>query len=588
MHRILNIYIFSLLIICHFFLTNCKNDKLDAEKFLTFLGDDDAPKITSAIPSMGDKGLKRNQKITILFDRPMNINSCVQSFSISPATQGFYDLNEYSLDFTPSTQWNYGTYTYTLTKNCESKEGRDLKELYSASFTIGDTNVAGSFPEILTVTVGTGSISDCNHHTFERKNILRENLINVCMGTPNSNKLNFHFSRPMDKTSVSGGLVFSPNFSATYSWENETNLIVQPDSAFAHNSRINFTISSNVTDVLGVKFQNPTSGSFLVGTGNLVPSLESIHLARGTLSECLEGNGISENIINTSIENVCLGNSSVNPMIFTFSKKMNQTQTQSQISISPSIIGNGIWTEDGKVYTFTPDTKLSYGQRYVVTVGGSASSIEGIPMGSVMTYSFIAGGAISEAPTIQAIGVQSQGCSNNFPGTGSNTGGDWLSPNCFWDSSLSVLSPASYRFRSGDTGGGTIATNTDCADVNTDNFRIIFSNYMDLNSVVNAIRLRRLSPPSTVIQLASWSWNDCQTVYPFGCRVIDLIFAELEASCKGSSSFGDANTLGDFNLLRSNNAPNGYPYYLITVDSSAKDVNQRSISNHFNFSMEAK
>ncbi|GBF52095.1 Ig-like protein [Leptospira ryugenii] len=66
------------------------------------------------------------------------------------------------------------------------------------------------------------------------------------------------------------------------------------------------------------------------------------------------------------------------------------------------------------------------------------------------------------------------------------------------------------------------------------------------------------------------------------------MFAELESSCNGTTAFGNAGTGGDFNLLQSNTAPAGYPYYMISVDTTAKDVNNVSFPSTFNFSMEAK
>ena len=566
----------------------CKNINSDAEKMLTFLPNDNSPKIISAVPGMGDKGLPRTQKISILFDRPMSINTCVQSFSISPATQGFYELNDYSLTFTPSTQWNYGTYTYTLTKNCESKEGSDLRELHSASFTVGETTVAGSFPEVTSVKIATGSVAECNGGTSTQENLLSKSLTNVCMGAPSTNALTFQFSRPMDKAATSTAIVFSPAFSASFSWTSDTTLQVLPDSPFNFNSRMNFNISTQAQDSQGVKLQIPTSGSFFVGTGNLVPVVSSLILSADTLANCLNGIGVTADLVNTSVTNGCLGNPTSNTFIISFSRAMNKIQTQSNISFSPSLTGTYTWATNNQTLTFVPDAKLTYGVRYTITIGSGAVTTDRIFVDGSSIYSFTAGGPVNNAPTVQAVGVVTQGCATTLPGTGNAAGGNWLSGTCFWDNTLSVLGPSSYQFRAGDAGTGALNTSPSCPDVNTDNFRLIFSNYMDLNSTINAIRLRRLSPPSTVIQLASWTWGDCQAVFPFGCRVVDLVFAELESSCNGTLAFGNASTLGDFNLIRSDNAPAGYPYYMISVDTTAKDVNNVSFPSTFNFSMEAK
>ncbi len=566
------------------FIFSCKNTNSDASKMLTFLGNNDSPKIISGVPGMGDKNLPRNQKVVILFDRPMNISSCIQSFSISPAIQGFYEFNDYSITFSPSTLLSYGTYSYTLTKNCESKEGRDLKDVFTASFTVGEATTAGTTPEVSSMSVYAGTSAECNASTAIFKNFLGQTVSDACMGNSARNKISIQFNKPMDKAATVAAIAFAPTMSANYLWVSDTNLLIEPDFPFGNQTRITTTISTGAQDYQGVRMLIPVSANFQVGTPNLVPAVTSLLLSVGTLADCLAGTATQQDLLTTSVTTGCLGNSASNPITYNFSRPMNPIQTQASISISPSLTGSYVWSNNNQTLVFTPDAKLTYGIRYTITIGQSASSSDFIPVSSSSIYSFTAGGPVTSAPSVQAFGVESQGCSNSFPGTGSVTGGNWSIGSCYWDSTLPVLTPSSYTFRAGDTGNGALGSSVDCADVNTDNFRIIFSNYMEPNSTVNATRLRRLSPPSTVVQLASWSWSDCQAVTPFGCRALTVIFSEMEASCNGSQ-FG---SLGDFNLLRSDNAPAGFPYYLISVDTSARDVNNLPLSSTFNFSMEAK
>lgn len=585
MNQTILFFLFLILLQIHLF---CKHLSSDTEKLLTLLPNDEAPKILSAIPGMGDSGLPRSQKIVILFDRPMSINTCVQSFSITPSTQGYFELTDYSLTFTPSASWNYGTYTYTLTKNCEAKSGSDLREIQSATFSIGEAGTAGSFPTLTEVMISTGTSDGCNGSSPVQSNILSDSLSNVCMGTPNANAITFRFSRPMDRQATATALAFSPTLLGSYTWTSDTTLRVLPDLPFAYKSRITFNLSTQSMDVQGIKLQAPVSGSFYVGTGNLLPVITSFTLKADTLANCMQGIGATAELTTTAITNACLGNPSTNPLRITFSRAMNQIQTLASFSTSPMLTGTFSWSTDSRSLTFVPDAKLNYGTRYTVTIGTGAVSADRVSVESAYSYSFTAGGPVNDAPTVQAIGVATQGCASSLPGTGNALGGNWQSSHCFWDQSLPMLSASSYQFRAGDLGNGIVGSSASCTDTGSDNFRIIFSHYMDLNQTVNAIRLRRLSPPSTITQLASWDWEDCQISYPYGCRVINLIFSELEASCNGSSSFGNASTMGDFNLLRSDNTQAGYPFYMITVDTTAKNVLQVPLSSPFHFSMEAK
>lgn len=576
-----NILLLIIAVFCQ--IPSCSNANEDLANYLTFLGDDDSPKILSASPGMGDDSLPRDQKISVVFNKPMNINSCVQSFSISPPVQGFYELNDFSMIFTPSSLLSFGTYTYTITKNCEDKEGNDLREIFTASFTIGNVTVAGTFPEVTGIFVKTGTVAACNASSAVDTNILSSDVIDACMGNNLVNRMKIRFNRDMDRVATSGAIAVSPNVNFTLSWISNQEIDIIPDAPFVFNSRINFSISTQAQDSQGIRLVTPVIGSFRVGSGNLLPAITTINVPADTLTNCNNGIGLVTDIIANVVNNGCLGNPTITPIEINFSHTMDTPVTQSAISFSPSLTGSFSWSNGNQTVTFSPDQRFIYGIRYTINISTNARSIDNINLPILNSFGFVAGGLLTGAPVVQAVGVESQGCANAFPGVGNAAGGDWTSGNCFWDNSLPILSPTNYRFRGGDTGTSPAS----CLDVNTDNFRLIFSNYMDLNSTINAVRLRRTSPPTTTVQLSSWNWADCQGVAPFGCRVLNVIYAEQEASCNGAL-FGNAGTGGDFNLLLSSGNPVGFPYYNLSVDTSAKDVNNIPLNSTFNFAMEAK
>ncbi len=130
------------------------------------------------------------------------------------------------------------------------------------------------------------------------------------------------------------------------------------------------------------------------------------------------------------------------------------------------------------------------------------------------------------------------------------------------------------------------ASSNACADVNTDNFRLIFTQYMDLSTTASAISLTRLSGPATLIKLASHSWSDCQSVAPFGCRVITLAFSEAEATCNGNVNFGNNTTSGDFNLSQTTPSVADFPFYRLEVDTTARTIDGTTMSSTFTFDVE--
>lgn len=569
------------------FICSCGKTGQPLDSLLTFVNGDGSPRILFASPAMGDKNLPRDSSISVVFSEPMNISTCIQAFSLSPPITGFFDITDISLIFTPSSSWPFGSYTYTITKNCESKQGIDLKEVFSANFAIGEVSLAGSSPEVVSIEVFSGTNVSCNAGLAAKTNILNNNLTSVCMGNPNHNEIDIRFNRSMDQSSVIGAIQISPPINSNFQWITPSLLRVRPDRPFNANTRFSVNISTLASDINGSRILAPIFKSFLVGSDNLVPNILTVESDVGSLGDCLAGIGTPTNLLAFSFNNVCLGNPNTNHILFSFDRPMSRTVTEGSFSISPFVTGVFSWLAGDTQFRYDFDSKLSYGTRYSASISTRAESQEQIAVSDTVTVSFIAGGPIGDSPQVQAIGLVSQGCSNAFPGVGSPTGGNWLAPSCFWDNTLPILGPSSYTFRAGDDGTGLSGSTNACVDVTSDNIRLIFNRHMDTNTTLNAVRLRRLSPPSTIIQLSSWQWHDCQAVFPFGCRVLDLIFSEQESSCNGPL-FGNAITGGDFNLLRSDNTPLGFPYYLLSVDISARDTLGIPMQTQFNFSMEAK
>ncbi|EMN48927.1 hypothetical protein LEP1GSC088_3516 [Leptospira interrogans str. L1207] len=59
---------------------------------------------------------------------------------MSPQTTGFFtELNGTVFTFAPSMPLNPGSYTYTVTKNCEDKVGLDLKDPLSVLLLLLET-----------------------------------------------------------------------------------------------------------------------------------------------------------------------------------------------------------------------------------------------------------------------------------------------------------------------------------------------------------------------------------------------------------------------------------------------------------------
>ncbi|TGM61745.1 Ig-like domain-containing protein [Leptospira adleri] len=580
----------------HLLLSNCQDT---GEKLLGLgaLWGDPPPEVIFSSPRSGTDGLPADQKFDVGFSREMNMQSCRIAFSMSPQTVGFFtELNGTVLTFAPSAALNPGTYTYTVTKSCEDKAGLDLKDPFSASISIGNASSAGQSPAVNGMFLAAGNSAACNGGTATQTNFFTTDVINACMGNPTVNPILINFSRPMNTSATLTALSISPGISAKYVWTSGNTLSIQPDFALTANQRYNISFGTGAKDTNGIALSGNPIGSFFVGTANAGPNVNTITVTTGSLAGCQAGIGTPVDILTTNVLNGCLGNPNGQSITFNFNTPMNPSVTQSAIGISPPVSGTYTWTGGNQILTFTSDSKLDFGTRYTISVGTSAEASNGNKIATPISGSFLAGGN-NPNPSVQAIGLVSQvgapGCAPSFPAIGSATGGTWVSTSCWWDNSLPVLQPSNYRFEGGDDGTNNAAS---CNDKTTDDFRIVFNNYMNLGNTVGAVSLSRDSGSSTVIRLSSWNWSDCQAAFPFGCRVLDVMFSEMESSCGGVNGFGSS---ADFNLTNAKfdfNANNGaipypaiptspnYPVYSIQINGSATDILGRPLTP-FNFSM---
>lgn len=314
------------------------------------------------------------------------------------------------------------------------------------------------------------------------------------------------------------------------------------------------------------------------------PEVNSIFAFTGTDSECLAG-GIANNLLLDGDHLVCSGIPGPSPIQVQFSKPMNQVEVGLGLRIEPVISYRLEW-ETSTSLTVLPDTNWSPETRYHILFPVGLHSLDGAELSTVVRSDFLVGADLND-PEVIGFGLESQNCNLGIQELGSDTGAVWDSGFCFWSRGLPILSPNSYHFRGGDSGFGGPGTNSDCADVNTDNFRIFFNQYMDTTSVIGASRLSKISPPSTNIRLSTWNWSHCQSVSPFGCKQLTYSFAESEASCNGTL-FGNISTGGDFNLSFSARAPNFYPYYEFRLDPEAKSVSGKRMKVGFTIQVEAK
>lgn len=313
------------------------------------------------------------------------------------------------------------------------------------------------------------------------------------------------------------------------------------------------------------------------------PTVDSIFVLSGTEVECLAG-GNTVDLLLDDTSPVCSGTPGPPAIQIRFSKPMNQAEIGLGLRMEPAVSYRLEW-ENPSQLRILPDSLFLAETRYHILIPKGVHSLDGGEFSETFRQGFLVG-TVSD-PEVIGFGLESQNCGLGIQELGSATGARWDSGSCFWSEGMAILSPHSYQFRGGDDTTGDSGTPSACTDVNTDNFRIFFNQFMDTTSVIGATRLSKISPPSTNIRLSSWVWSHCQTIPPFGCKELTYLYAESEASCNGSI-FGNITTGGDFNLSASALAPNFYPYYEFRLEQEAKSILGKRMKSAFVIQVEAK
>ena len=140
---------------------------------------------------------------------------------------------------------------------------------------------------------------------------------------------------------------------------------------------------------------------------------------------------ISPEVLSTSPTNASTGVSRSTNIVITFSKSMNHTTLQNNLTFSHSFGKSYSWNSNNTTLTINPSSDLSYSTTYTITVGWDATDTTGNVM--VANYSFNfrtgsapsgggGGGAVAYPPTADAGGPYSGtvGSSITFDGSGSS------------------------------------------------------------------------------------------------------------------------------------------------------------------------
>lgn len=187
----------------------------------SFSTDLSTPKIVTTVPQDGSTGIPIDSKITIEFNKPIDIASLYSGISIRPDVPlDFLNVSVSNGDtrfvFTPKQELVFGTiYTVTIPNTVRDQAGNTLTTAYTFSFTVGNDF---QVPDLTQVSFQNTSIS-----VPTAPDIVVPGEFIVTSGLNKDKPIFLDFTEEVKLSSVSDGVQVSPSVPFSVSSANPTN-----------------------------------------------------------------------------------------------------------------------------------------------------------------------------------------------------------------------------------------------------------------------------------------------------------------------------------------------------------------------------
>ena len=180
--------------------------------------------------------------------------------------------------------------------------------------------------------------------------------------------VNISFGFPMNESSVAAALRMTPAVAVSLAWSlSATNLSIVPAASWPPGTTVNVSIGTGASTASGLDFPLPFGFEFVVPSG--IAPLPAPTLAGSTPSNGASGVGLFPTIV------------------VTFSLPMDPTTTAAAFAIQPSVPGPSP-TVNGSALFWTGAGPLDPGTDYSVTIGSTASALDGEPLSVPASFRF--------------------------------------------------------------------------------------------------------------------------------------------------------------------------------------------------------
>ena len=192
------------------------------------------------------------------------------------------------------------------------------------------------------------------------------------------------FNHPMDKGSVEENFSLTPSAPGTFHWTDRFHFQYVPQNELAHDTTYTIQILSQASDVHGKIMASTFSSTFSTPSDN--PSVFKVDPADG------------EDKVSPSDD-----------IRITFNEPVDRQSATLAFALSPAIPGVFSWDDSDRTLVYNPDTALSMGTVYTITISTAIKDLVGNHMDSTFTSSFTTLEAYeTERPVIVSIATMDE------------------------------------------------------------------------------------------------------------------------------------------------------------------------------------
>jgi methionine-rich copper-binding protein CopC len=300
-----------------------------------------SPRILSSIPARNATNLAINTQLQLTFSEAMNVATVTTSSSNLTLGAATWSAGNTIVNFVTPVLKNDTAYMVLI----------DGKDLAGNSLSGATTLQFSSVPAAPTLTSSTP--------------------INNTLDVSIASKITWHFSKPMNKTSLETAFSSVPSIACTWVWiDADQTATCTPTANLAFLTEYTLTLASSAKSASDIALTSPFVSHFTTVKDTVKPALTSYSPSDPeTFATAFDA-----------------------PIVLNFSKPMNQTSVQNAFQSQPSIACVWTWTTPSSA-SCQPSGRLEQRITYAITLGIAATDLAGNNLQTAYGFTFRVGDA---------------------------------------------------------------------------------------------------------------------------------------------------------------------------------------------------